>query len=37
MEKDHGGMSGFYSKIEKDAFHYLSKGDQPIMMALEKV
>ena len=26
-------ISGFHSKIEKDVFHYLLKGDQPIILA----
>lgn len=29
-------ISGFHSKIEKDVFHYLAKGDQPIIMALPR-
>ena len=29
-------ISGFHSKIEKDVFHYLIKGDQPIIMVLER-
>ncbi|TVR19681.1 MAG: DNA-binding protein [Balneolaceae bacterium] len=29
-------ISGFHSKIEKDVFHYLAKGKQPIIMALPR-
>jgi len=29
-------VSGFHSKIEKDVFHYLSKGKQPIVLALAR-
>jgi len=29
-------ISGFHSKIEKDVFHYLARGDQPIIMVLER-
>ncbi len=29
-------ISGFHSKIEKDIFHYLIKGDQPIILVLER-
>ena len=29
-------ISGFHSKIEKDVFHYLIKGEQPIIMVLER-
>lgn len=29
-------VSGFHSKIEKDVFHYLLKGDQPIIMVLAR-
>lgn len=29
-------ISGFHSAIEKDVFHYLLKGDQPIIMALHR-
>lgn len=29
-------ISGFHSKIEKDVFHYLAKGSQPIIMALPR-
>jgi len=29
-------ISGFHSKIEKDVFHYLAKGDQPIILALPR-
>ena len=29
-------ISGFHSKIEKDVFHYLAKGYQPIILALQR-
>jgi predicted Rossmann fold nucleotide-binding protein DprA/Smf involved in DNA uptake len=29
-------ISGFHSKIEKDVFHYLIKGEQPIIIVLER-
>ena len=29
-------VSGFYSKIEKDVFHYLLKGEQPIILVLAR-
>lgn len=29
-------ISGFHSQIEKDVFHYLAKGDQPIILALPR-
>lgn len=29
-------VSGFHSKIEKDVFHYLSKGSQPIILVLAR-
>ena len=29
-------ISGFHSQIEKDVLHYLLKGDQPIILALER-
>lgn len=29
-------VSGFHSKIEKDVFHYLLKGTQPIVMVLAR-
>ena len=29
-------VSGFHSKIEKDVFHYLSKGTQPIILVLAR-
>jgi len=29
-------ISGFHSQIEKDALHYLLKGDQPIILALAR-
>ena len=29
-------VSGFHSKIEKDVFHYLSKGKQPIIIVLAR-
>lgn len=29
-------VSGFHSKIEKDVFHYLSKGKQPIIVILAR-
>lgn len=35
-EKDNCVISGFHSQIEKDVFHYLLKGDQPIILALAR-
>ena len=29
-------ISGFHSQIEKDVFHYLAKGNQPIILALPR-
>jgi len=29
-------ISGFHSKIEKDVFHYLIKGNQPVIIVLER-
>lgn len=29
-------ISGFHSQIEKDVFHYLAKGSQPIILALPR-
>ncbi len=29
-------ISGFHSKIEKDVFHYLIKGEQPVIIVLER-
>lgn len=29
-------ISGFHSKLEKDVFHYLAKGKQPIILALPR-
>jgi hypothetical protein len=29
-------ISGFHSNLEKDVFHYLAKGEQPIIMALPR-
>lgn len=29
-------VSGFHSKIEKDVFHYLLKGEQPLIMILAR-
>jgi len=29
-------ISGFHSKLEKDVFHYLAKGTQPIILALPR-
>lgn len=29
-------MSGFHSKIEKDVFHFLAKGKQPIIIVLAR-
>jgi hypothetical protein len=29
-------ISGFHSQLEKDVFHYLLKGDQPIIIALAR-
>lgn len=35
-EKGYCVISGFHSKIEKDVFHYLLAGKQPIIMALAR-
>ncbi len=37
-QRDKGNciISGFHSQIEKDVFHYLIKGTQPIIIALER-
>lgn len=37
-QRDNGNcvISGFHSKIEKDVFHYLLAGTQPIIMALAR-
>lgn len=37
-QRDQGNcvISGFHSKIEKDVFHYLLAGTQPIIMALAR-
>lgn len=35
-EKGNCVISGFHSKIEKDVFHYLLAGTQPIIMALAR-
>ena len=35
-EKGNCIISGFHSKIEKDVFHYLAKGEQPIILALPR-
>lgn len=35
-EKGNCIISGFHSQIEKDVFHYLLKGDQPIILALAR-
>lgn len=35
-EKGNCVISGFHSRIEKDVFHYLSKGDQPIILVLAR-
>lgn len=35
-EKGNCVISGFHSKIEKDVFHYLAKGSQPIILALPR-
>jgi len=37
-QRDRGNciISGFHSKIEKDVFHYLLAGTQPIIMALAR-
>ncbi|MBI5206548.1 MAG: DNA-binding protein [Candidatus Firestonebacteria bacterium] len=37
-ERDAGNciISGFHSRIEKDVFHYLLKGKQPIIIALAR-
>jgi len=29
-------ISGFHSKIEKDVFHYIIKGEQPVIIVLER-
>ena len=29
-------ISGFHSKIEKDVFHYLIKGNQPVIIVMER-
>ncbi|MBU0701345.1 DNA-binding protein [bacterium] len=37
-QRDNGNcvISGFHSKIEKDVFHYLLAGTQPVIMALAR-
>jgi predicted Rossmann fold nucleotide-binding protein DprA/Smf involved in DNA uptake len=35
-EKGNCIISGFHSKIEKDVFHYLLKGTQPIILILAR-
>ena len=37
-QRDKGNciISGFHSKIEKDVFHYLLAGTQPVIMALAR-
>ncbi|MCD4737499.1 MAG: hypothetical protein K8R53_15755 [Bacteroidales bacterium] len=35
-EQDICVISGFHSQIEKDVFHYLIKGDQPIIIAMAR-
>ena len=35
-EKGNCIISGFHSKIEKDVFHYLLAGTQPVVMALSR-
>lgn len=35
-EKGNCVISGFHSQIEKDVFHYLLKGKQPIIVALAR-
>ena len=35
-EKNNCVISGFHSKIEKDVFHYLLAGTQPVIMALAR-
>jgi predicted Rossmann fold nucleotide-binding protein DprA/Smf involved in DNA uptake len=35
-EKGNCVVSGFHSKIEKDVFHYLIKGNQPIILVLAR-
>lgn len=35
-EKGNCVISGFHSQIEKDVFHYLLKGDQPIILTLAR-
>lgn len=34
--KENCVISGFHSKLEKDVFHYLAKGEQPIILALPR-
>ncbi len=34
--KDVTIISGFHSKVEKDVFHFLSKGKQPMVMVLAR-
>jgi hypothetical protein len=38
LQRDNGNcvISGFHSRIEKDVFHYLAKGKQPIILALPR-
>lgn len=35
-DKENCVISGFHSQIEKDVFHYLLKGSQPIILALPR-
>lgn len=35
-DKENCVVSGFHSQIEKDVFHYLLKGSQPIILALPR-
>jgi predicted Rossmann fold nucleotide-binding protein DprA/Smf involved in DNA uptake len=35
-EKGNCIISGFHSQIEKDVFHYLLKGEQPVIIVLER-
>jgi len=35
-EKGNCVISGFHSKLERDVFHYLAKGEQPIILALPR-
>ncbi len=35
-EKGNCVIAGFHSQIEKDVFHYLLKGDQPIILTLAR-